>query len=201
VGSTGARVAGPEDAPRVAEIFLDTFRLDPVWGWELDDRKQEATGHAAYWRYYVDAALPLDSVWLTEDSGAAAVWIPPGFPEIPEEDEAKFVPMVTELAGREEAEFLVETMDRFEAAHPRHEQHYYLSLLGTHSDFRGRGLGMQLLAHTLERIDEQGKPAYLESTNPGNNHRYERHGFTRVGEFSLPEDGPPVATMWREARG
>ncbi len=44
-------------------------------------------------------------------------------------------------------------------------------------------------------------PAYLKSTNPANNARYERHGFVQIGEFSLPGDGPPAATMWLETRG
>jgi hypothetical protein len=60
---------------------------------------------------------------------------------------------------------------------------------------------MGLLADNLKLIDAKGMPAYLESTNPANNPRYERLGFVQVGEFLLPgKDGPPVATMWREAR-
>ena len=108
--------------------------------------------------------------------------------------------MLIELVGAEQTEVLLETFDRFEAAHPRDQPHYYLSLLGTHPEHRGRGLGMGLLAHTLALIDAERMPAYLESTNPANNERYERHGFVQVGEFSLPGDGPPVATMWRQPR-
>jgi hypothetical protein len=43
-------------------------------------------------------------------------------------------------------------------------------------------------------------PAYLESSNPDNNGRYERIGFRRVGEFSTPDDRHTVATMWRDPR-
>ena len=59
---------------------------------------------------------------------------------------------------------------------------------------------MALLAENLARIDEEAMPAYLESSNPDNDKRYERLGFRRVGEFSTPDGSCTVATMWREAR-
>lgn len=93
-----------------------------------------------------------------------------------------------------------EVLERLELAHPRSEVHYYLSLLGTHPDQRGRGIGMWLLQHDLELIDAEHVPAYLESSNPANNVRYERVGFEPVGEFSAPNNGPVVTTMWRTAR-
>jgi len=43
-------------------------------------------------------------------------------------------------------------------------------------------------------------PAYLESSNPKNLERYGRLGFEPRDEFSMPDDGPPVTTMWRPAR-
>ncbi len=39
-----------------------------------------------------------------------------------------------------EADNFRELGRRFDAAHPRAEPHYYLSLLGTHPDHRGKGL-------------------------------------------------------------
>ena len=59
---------------------------------------------------------------------------------------------------------------------------------------------MALLAENLGRIDDEGMPAYLESSNPGNNHRYERYGFVRTGEFYPPSSDVPVTTMWRDSR-
>jgi hypothetical protein len=59
---------------------------------------------------------------------------------------------------------------------------------------------MGLLAESLERIDAQSAPAFLESSNPANDARYERLGFVRCGAFELGEDGPDVTQMWREGR-
>jgi GNAT superfamily N-acetyltransferase len=93
---------------------------------------------------------------------------------------------------------VLDTFERFDAARLREEPHYYLSLLATHPDHRGKGTGMGLLADNLARIDAEGVPAYLESSNPANDHRYERLGFHRWGEFPLGEDGPSVTQMWRD---
>ena len=90
-------------------------------------------------------------------------------------------------------------IDRFDEAHPADPPHYYLSLLGTHPDRRGEGLGMALLGDTLARIDDEAAHAYLESSNPMNDPRYERVGFRKIGEFSTPDGAHTVATMWREA--
>jgi ribosomal protein S18 acetylase RimI-like enzyme len=93
----------------------------------------------------------------------------------------------------------MELVERFDATHPREPPHFYLALLGTHPEYRGRGLGMGLLAENLASLgDAQGVPSYLESTNPSNNPRYERLGFRRVGEFTTPDEKRTVTTMWRE---
>jgi GNAT superfamily N-acetyltransferase len=136
---------------------------------------------------------------MTEDGGAAASWIPPGEPELSDEDEARIEPLLRELVGSH-ADDVLALLERFDANHPRDPPHYFLSLLGTHPDHRGRGQGMGLLAATLALIDEQGVAAYLESSNRANDHRYERYGFVQVGEFAAPSGGPTVACMWRDPR-
>ncbi len=198
---TNPRVAGAADVEAVTEILTVAFHDDPVWGGVFPEPERRTAQHAVFWRYYVEGALPNEWVWLAEHGAAAALWIPPGRPEIAPEDEAKLEPMLVELLGEAQAAVVIETFARFEAAHPRDEPHYYLSLLGTHPGHRGKGIGMGLVADNLAMIDAEKMPSYLESTNPANNRRYERCGFVQVGEFSLPgDDGPPVATMWRSAR-
>jgi ribosomal protein S18 acetylase RimI-like enzyme len=88
--------------------------------------------------------------------------------------------------------------ERFDAAHPHAEPHMYLSLLATHPEHRGRGIGQRLLAESLAEFDAAGLPAYLESTNPANDHRYERAGFRTIGGFRAVIDDAVVSTMWRD---
>ena len=93
---------------------------------------------------------------------------------------------------------MLETLDRFEAAIPKGRPFYYLSFLGTRSDSRGKGIGMGLLAELIAMADRDGQPTYLESTNPGNNARYERLGFEGQSRLETPDDLHTVTTMWRE---
>ena len=99
------------------------------------------------------------------------------------------------------ARSMFELWRRFAANHPRDEPHAYLSLLVNHPDHRGQGIGQRLLAEDLARFDADGVPAYLESTNPGNDHRYERAGFERIGGFQAVLDDAPISTMWRPSPG
>lgn len=187
------------DIPAAVETLAQAFHADPVWSWAFPDPGLRLEQHRAVWGLVAAAALDYESAWLAGDCAAVALWIPPGKPELRPEDEERLEGTLAELLGDGAARVL-ETFERFEAAHPATEPHYYLSLLGTSPDQRGRGLGMGLLAATLERIDAEGAPAFLESSNPVNTPRYERLGFAVCGEFELAEDGPSVTQMWRDPR-
>ena len=195
-----ARVASTDaDLDLVTETISLAFDEDPTWGWAFPDAGRRQAQYAVWWRVLIAGAMRYPWVLLTERCEAAAVWIPPGGTELSEEDEGEIEPLLRELVGPRTGEVL-ELLERFDAAQPRDEPHYYLSLLGTHPVHAGRGLGMALLAENLQRIDEEGMPAYLESSNPANNHRYERHGFAKIGEFYPPSSAIPVTAMWRDAR-
>lgn len=191
-----ARIATGEDLDGVTATLTSAFESDPLWGWAFPERQ----GLEAWWRFFASSALRYPWSWITDDYAAVSVWIPPGGVELTVEEEARIEPLLGELLGARATEVL-ELLERFDASHPRDQPHYYLSLLGTHPDHRGKGLGMSLLADNLTRIDAEGMPAYLESSNAANDLRYERHGFTRIGHFTRPDEQATVSTMWRERRG
>jgi GNAT superfamily N-acetyltransferase len=91
--------------------------------------------------------------------------------------------------------------ERFDASRAPLAEHYYLSLLATHPDHRGRGVGQALLGADLALWDAAGVHAYLESTNPGNDHRYMRAGFRPIGGFRAVRDDAWISAMWREVGG
>jgi GNAT superfamily N-acetyltransferase len=136
---------------------------------------------------------------MTGGGEAVSVWIPPGGTEMTPGQEQRLADLASDRLGPTAAAYL-QLVSRFDAAHPRGEPHYYLSLLGTHPDHRGKGIGMRLLRHDLEQIDAEHLAAYLESSNPVNDHRYASVGFEPHGEFCFPGGGPVVTTMWRPAR-
>jgi hypothetical protein len=49
-----------------------------------------------------------------------------------------------------------------------------------------------------KRLDAEGIPGYLESSNERNLPLYRRYGFEVTGEIVLPEDGPIIWPMWRD---
>ena len=195
------RTATLDDLPAVTAVMATAFWADPVWGpYSFPD---EATrldlSAAALWEPFLRAVMRFELTHVTPECGAAAVWVPPGESELTPEQEEEFVASLVGLVGDAQAGVILDAFERLDTAHPHDPPHYYLSLLGTHSDHRGRGLGMGLLASGLEFVDEQGLPAYLESTNNDNDRRYARLGFEPFDVVELP-NGHRVTTMWREAR-
>ncbi len=190
------RIATDADVDGLTRTLTAAFEHDPLWSWAFPDPAQLEV----WWRFHITSALRYPSVWIAGEYAAVAVWIPPDGTELTADEEAQVEPLLANLAGARAGE-IMEVVSRFEASHPKDVPHAYLSLLGTRPEDRGRGLGMGLLAETLEALDAEGTPAYLESTNPDNNARYEKLGFRQVGEFTTPDGARAVATMWRDPRG
>jgi GNAT superfamily N-acetyltransferase len=196
----GVRTASVADLGAVTETMTTAFAADPVWGaYSFPEAGTRLEASRRFWEYYLRAAMRLPATFVTPGCEAAAVWVPPGEAELTPEQEAGFAELVAGLVGRAQARVVLGAFDRLDAAHPHDEPHWYLSLLATHTDHRGRGLGMGLLAACLETVDAARLPAYLESTNPANDDRYRRLGFEPCGRVVLP-GGVPVTTMWRPAR-
>jgi ribosomal protein S18 acetylase RimI-like enzyme len=195
-----SRPATADDVDVVTQTLTLAFRRDPVWGVALAMPDGSTAHHTAFWRLYVEGSLRYSTVFMTDDASAISVWIPPGGTELSDAGEAEVEQLVKSTLDARRASAMFELWERFGANHPADEPHAYLSLLATHPDHQGRGLGQRLLASDLARLDAAGVPAYLESTNPANDHRYERAGFRRVGRFRAILDDAPISTMWRPSQ-
>jgi GNAT superfamily N-acetyltransferase len=196
-----SRTAASTDVAAVAETLAMAFLHDPVWGVALDPGDGSTQHLRPFWTQYVGGALRYDTVFIGEQARTASVWIPPGGAELSDEQEAETRQVARDALGPDLASALFELWERFDANHPHDEAHAYLSLLATHPDHAGGGLGQAHLREDLAHWDEVGLPAYLESSNPANNHRYERQGFRAVGEFRTVLDDAVVTTMWRPVGG
>lgn len=192
------RRATPADADRITEIIALSFAGDPAWRPVMARPDGQTGHHAELWRPFVDGALRFDTTWLTAGREATAIWIPPDEASMTAEQESRLAGLAAEHLGPVAGSYF-ELLDAVHAAHPRDEPHYFLTLFGTHPDHRGHGLGMRLLADSLEMVDAEHQPAYLESSNPANDRRYASLGFDPIGEITCP-DGQIITTMWRQAR-
>jgi GNAT superfamily N-acetyltransferase len=183
-----SRSATASDLGQVTATLTAAFEGDPLWRWAFPD-----LGDLEHmWAFMLLSALRYPWLRILDGCTAAAYWVPPGGTELTTAEEARLPGFLPDR--------VMELLHRFEEAHPRDRPHYYLSLLGTDPSQRGKGLGMALLAENLALIDAQGMPAYLESSNPVNDARYEGVGFVEVGSFTTPDDAHTVTTMWREPR-
>lgn len=187
--------AAAGEALQVVDVIAEAFLHDPTWSWAFPNPE----ARRRWWEVSVEGALRYPWVLRTGGYEAVSVWIPPDGTELSPDQEERVPEILRELIATREPE-VMELLRRFGDAHPRHEPHYYLSLLATADEHRGRGLGVALLAENLARIDSEGRPAYLESSNPANNHRYEKLGFAAVVTFQAPGGGPIVTGMWRRGR-
>jgi len=201
VSTLEVRQATTADIDDVSLTLALGFADDPVWGsWafvDVPDRAERVRRQTAFWRPFVAAAVGYGGMMIAPEGSAVALWVPPGVDEVDSENEAVAAEVMAEVLGPRAG--LVEAgLEAFGASKPPGE-YWYLSLLATHPDHRGHGLGMALVGHHLARLDAEGVPTYLESTNPVNIARYQRAGYSLLGAFDLP-DGPAVDTMWRDAR-
>jgi ribosomal protein S18 acetylase RimI-like enzyme len=194
-----ARICGPSDVDTVVDILVEAFYDDPTWRWVFPDPLRRRAQQAVLWRALAEGAVRYPSVWLSAGDTATAVWIPPDGIELSEVQEAALIATLSDMLS-DEGPRVFAVMEAFNLAHPHHEPHYVLSLLGTAAAHRGHGYGLRLLEETLTVVDDADMPAYLEASNPINVALYERYGFELFGSFKLPEDGPDVPTMWRPRR-
>ena len=189
------RAATVEDIPAVAECLASAFYDDPLWGhWTFPDVGNRTRDLSAFMTLMAERAL---GVWtdMTAAAESITVWTPPGasYGSVKEE---RMTEAFDDLFGAR-ALAIRALFDQLEE-HTPNGRFYHLEWWATHRDHAGRGLGTRLLRETLERVDAEQLPSYLESTNPANLQRYEALGFRAVDQFA-PPGGPTVTTMWREA--
>jgi GNAT superfamily N-acetyltransferase len=192
-----ARTATSADLPAIGRTFTRAFRGDPVWEWLVPDPARWQRGVPYVFRFATAEHVPHETVLVTPDVTACAVWTPPGH-RSNDLREALAVPRLALTFRRRSLAGL-----RFQAAMKRHhprEPHWYLAILGTDPSHQGRGLGSAVLQPMLDRCDDEGLPAYLESSKEANLAYYRRHGFEVTQEVRPVEGAPPIWLMWREPR-
>lgn len=186
-------------ADRAAAVLARAFHDDPVFAHLVPSGAPGREGRlAALFAAQARTAAHHGRVLVSEGGEAAALWLAPGrWKATPSVLLRETVPAVRALRGRTIQGLRVQVA--LERVHPA-EPHWYLHALGTDPAHQGRGHGSALLATVLDRCDDEGVPAYLESSKHGNIPFYERHGFRVTSEVALPAGGPSAWPMWRDPR-
>ncbi len=149
-------------------------------------------------------ALPFGAVHVAMDSSGvigAASWLPPAGYPIPARRQAILFARMAVLFPHAPTRVAdsVRYLNATDKVHPK-GLHWYLGLLGVDPRHQGEGVGARLVDHTLEQLDREGIPAYLETDKESNLAWYARRRFELRETLSPVRSGPPVWTMWRDPR-
>ena len=190
----GIETAHTASRSRIVDTITLGFSSDPIARWLWPGADTYLTTMPAFVEAFAGGGFDHASVYRTDCGHAAAMWLPPGVE--PNGDAiAAIIGESIEPDRMEEVGALFAQMDAF---HPD-EPCWYLPLIAADPSRTGRGLGAALMKHALQICDEQGLPAYLESSNERNISLYERHGFEVIGTIETPSS-PTMTPMFRPAR-
>jgi ribosomal protein S18 acetylase RimI-like enzyme len=192
------RRAQAKDTEALARLFAAAFAGDPVFDWISRPGPKRAEGLERFFSWLLSVrAIPYGEVWMADQGGVAAAWLPPDVPATAGgiRDQLPLLPMFLRLCGLPRILRGAAVADAMERHHPA-ERHYYLAFIAVAPRLQGMGLGSAVLEATLARADAAGIPAYLENSNPRNTRLYERHGFMMRRNIA-PHGAPPLLAMWR----
>jgi GNAT superfamily N-acetyltransferase len=190
----------PEEAEALGDVLARAFSDDPGFCHVLPDERDRTERLRIFFETELrSVALPRGYVWTTEELAGAAVWGPPDGWRVPLTSSLRDGPAMLRAFGRRLPLALWSRL-RMDARHPRRPPHWYLAVLGVDPERQGRGLGSLLMHPAFMEMDDDGLPAYLETSTPRARALYERHGFAVTGELNVPMGGPPIWLMWREAQ-
>jgi len=186
------------DMKIVCDILGNAFSNDPVLSWVIQGHYSKRE----IFRYEAESLYQHhNQVYINQSQTGAALWLPAGIDANTPFLHWRFFSVAWQLLKTGGYQSLLRALHLQEvlvANHPK-TAHFYLHAVGTLMKQQGKGIGSALLKAGLAACDQQGMPAYLESTNEQNNPLYQRYGFKITKEISLKNNGPTLWLMWREA--
>lgn len=180
------------DVSGAAETLAAAFQDDPVFSWCVPTASRRAAILPGFFGLAIDAVLPGGEATVVADGRAAALWVPPSTPAVPDPD--AFANAVADLLG-DDVDRTFALMEMLDEHHPT-EPHRFLWFVGTRPAAQGQGYGSALLREMLAIGDAEGTATYLDATSESNRRLYERHGFEVVGRHTVA-GSPPLWAMRR----
>ena len=185
---------------RVSELLSAAFFEDPWFAWMFPEETARRVCGSMWMRVTAEASFDAGHAYVTTEGDAvtgASLWAPP---EVNLFTTERFTPLWHLVVGANptRVDELREGFALISAMHPTDEPHFYLNTIGVDPSRRGMGDGRLLVEPVLEVADREGRPSYLESSNPRNVSFYERLGFRTLDEVAMPGGGPSMRPMWRD---
>lgn len=150
-----------------------------------------------FMRCNIALALQNGECYATPARDGVALWLPPGRTSMTVADMWRAgmlsAPFKYGLAGTAKVigfAHIIDAMHKRCAPMP----HYYLFLTGVDPKQQRQGVSTGLLGATLQRIDQEGMPVFLETQSETNVEIYEKLGFIVVEKRAFP--GKSNAFNW-----
>lgn len=191
---TIVKTAMATDEARVIDALKLAFVADPAARWVWPSPQKYLEHFSIFAKAFGGRAFEHGSAYYVADYVGAALWLPPNV----HPDVDTLITLLQSTGSAEAQKDGPVVFEKMGSYHPG-EPHWYLPLLGVDPLQHGKGLGSALMQHALSRFDNDGIPAYLESSNPRNISFYERHGFEKLGKIQVGTS-PSIVPMLRKVR-
>ncbi len=186
--------AQERDVASLSNMLAHAYIGDPVSRWLIPGDEQWTRFAGPYFAFLLRSALKEGVLIKNADATAAALWRQPNPTAHGRLGKALHgLRMLSLLRARSSRGVRLARL--LEEAHPS-EPHWFLQFVAVESRLRGNGLASSVLRPGLERCDQQGQVAYLESSNPGNTPIFQHFGFEVCGKIDL-SPGPTILCMRR----
>lgn len=185
------QVASRSEADRIFSTVVLAFVADPILRWCYPEPGEFLEHFPHTMNFYGGRAFENESAYRNESFTAAALWLPPGV----HPDGESLVAYLEDTVAPEKHKAMFTVIEQMDKFHPV-EPCWHLAFLAIDPAHQGKGLGTALLAACLNKCDDDGRPAYLESSNPANLSLYRRFGFEQIGLIEA-DNAPPHFPMLR----
>ena len=186
---TQIRKASRADKDRVLQILTEAFWHDPHINWFSGNGPHKARRIRTMMSHVFEAALARGDVYISHDREAVAIW------RNAKEKRFSLTSLWENLKflyhfGLRKVNAISKLEKLLKARYPKHEAYYYLFVIGTSRQGRGKGLGSQLMNQLLYEADRKGITTYLETANMDNLPIYQKKGFQQYDTIAVSGQPP-----------
>lgn len=200
----GVHEIKPEEMLQVAQSLAEAFEDDPHFSFMLrdEDKKLPRLGHGIL-SFIEHDWLPNGVIHTNNQLSGAAIWTEPNKWQASIPAQIRILKSLTGVVSLAEIPRLLHVLGFTERMHGKIERekigpHYYLAMVGISPEWQRLGWGDALLKPMIDRCDEEGATAYLESATKRSVPLYERNGFEVIAKGSYRGATEPLHFMWRD---
>lgn len=190
------RAASTADREAILDMCTQAFVTEPAFAHFFGAQYHP---HArTFLSFLLDIRLAGGLTWVEEANGRIAsvsMWDPPGGLKVSQVEQGRRWQAAADTFPPDAVQRLDDYEDRVHGAGPT-QSHYYLGVLASDENARGRGHGTAVLRPGLLAADDEGLSSFLETGTESNLTYYARFGFEVTTKLDL-DDGTRIWCLTR----